>query len=73
MLTNNNRRIFTISYGSEENADIRAAVDPANANKINIHLGNFYISMSLGEFDEMVKAVYVAVNLDKAIKEAAQA
>lgn len=73
MLPNNKRRVFTMTSGSQENPDIRAALDPTTANKINIHLGTTYISMSLDEWDDLAKAVYIAVNIDSAIKSAAPA
>lgn len=62
-----------MSSGTQENAEIRAALDAVNSRKINIHLGTTYISMSLDEWDDLAKAVYIAVNIDSAIKSAAQA
>ena len=54
-------------------ADIRVSTDEAVPGKINIWLGSAYLTMTLEQFNELIKAVYIAVNIGKITKSAASA
>ena len=60
-------------FSGHTDSHIAASMDPNHEDRLRIHIGSLHMTMTLEQFDDLVKAVYIAVNIDSAIKSATPA
>ena len=62
------RSVYVMTSSLISQPDIRAKMDEYSTGKINIHIGTMYMSMTVGQFDELILAV-VSAKAAKAVEQ----